>query len=91
MPDDMDRRPYDKGFYHMLLDSKEAGEKIAVVGRDMFRPDQRRPHIDEITVDDTALLVRLIQGNVDQKGICTRGAACRLEDATLPYSPPRLL
>ena len=28
----------------------------------MFRPDQRRPHIDEITVDDTALLVRLIQG-----------------------------
>ena len=62
LPDDMDRRPHDKGFYHMLLDSKEAGEKIAVVGRDMFRPDQRRPHIDEITVDDTALLVRLIQG-----------------------------
>ena len=62
LPDDMDRRPYDKGFYHMLLDSKEAGEKIAVVRRDMFRPDQRRPHIDEITVDDTALLVRLIQG-----------------------------
>ena len=62
LPDDMDRRPYDKGFYHMLLDSKEAGEKIAVVGRDIFRPEQRRPHIDEIAVDDTALLVRLIQG-----------------------------
>ena len=62
LPDDMDRRPYDKGFYHMLLDSKEAGEKITVVGRDIFRPEQRRPHIDEITVDDTALLVRLIQG-----------------------------
>ena len=62
LPDDMDLRPYDKGFYHMLLDSKTAGEKIVVVGRDIFRPDQRRPHIDEITVDDTALLVRLIQG-----------------------------
>lgn len=56
-----DRRPYDKGFYRMLLDSKEAGEKIVTVGRDIFRPDQRRPYTDEITVDDTALMVRLIQ------------------------------
>ena len=61
LPDDMDRRPYDKGFYHMLLDSKEAGEKIVVVGRDIFRQNQKRPPVDEITVDDTALLVRLIQ------------------------------
>lgn len=61
LPDDMDRRPYDKGFYHMLLDSKEAGERLVMVGRDIFRPHQRRPCIDEITVDDTALVVRLIQ------------------------------
>ena len=63
LPDDMDVRPYDKGFYHMLLDSRMAGEKIVVVGRDIFRPGQRRPHIDEITVSDAALLVRLIQGD----------------------------
>lgn len=62
LPDDMDLRPYDQGFYHMLLDSKMAGEKIVVIGRDIFRPDQRRPYLDEITVGDTALLVRLIQG-----------------------------
>ena len=62
LPGDMDRRPYDKGIYHMLLDSKEAGEKLVVVGRDIFRPSHPRPYIDEITVDDTALLVRLIQG-----------------------------
>ena len=61
LPDDMDRRPYDKGFYHMLLDSKEAGEKIVMVGRDIFRQYQSRPYIDEITVDDTALMVQLIQ------------------------------
>ena len=61
-PDDMDRRPYDKGLYHMLLDSKHVGEKIALVGRDIFRPGHPRPYIDEITVDDTVLLVRLIQG-----------------------------
>ena len=61
LPDDIDRRPYDKGFYHMLLDSKEAGEKLVMVGRDLFRPGQSRPHVDEIAVDDTALVVRLIR------------------------------
>ena len=61
MPDDMDRRPYDQGFYHMLVDSKESNEKIALVGRDVFRPHQRHPHVDEITVDDTELLVRLLR------------------------------
>ena len=61
IPDAMDLRPFDKGFYHMLLDSEEGGEKIVLVGRDMFRPDQRRPPIDEITVEDKRLLVDLIQ------------------------------
>ena len=60
VPEDMSRRPYDQGFYHMLLDSKEGNEKIALVGRDVFRPGQRRPPVDEITVDDTELLVRLL-------------------------------
>ena len=59
IPSDMDRRPYDQGFYHMLLDSREGNEKIALVGRDVFRKGQRRPPVDEITVDDTELLVRL--------------------------------
>ena len=45
----------------MLLDSKEGNEKIALVGRDVFRPGQRRPSVDEITVDDTKLLVRLLR------------------------------
>ena len=57
----MDLRPFDNGFYHMLLDSKEGGEKIVLVGRDVFRPDERRPPIDEITVEDKRLLVDLIQ------------------------------
>ena len=61
VPGDMDQRPYDQGFYHMLVDSKEGGEKIALVGRDLFRPHQRRPHVDEITVDDAELLVRLLR------------------------------
>lgn len=61
VPDDMDRRPYDQGIYHMLVDSKESNEKIALVGRDVFRPHQRHPHVDEITVDDTELLVRLLR------------------------------
>ena len=61
LPSGLDRRPYDKGFYHMLLDSKEAGEKIVVAGRDIFRPGQDHPHVDEIAVDDMALLVSLIR------------------------------
>ena len=61
IPPDMGRRPYDLGFYHMLLDSKEGNEKIALVGRDVFRKGQRRPPVDEITVDDTGLLVRLLR------------------------------
>ena len=61
LPEGLDRRPYDKGFYHMLLDSKEAGEKLVVAGRDIFRPGQAHPHVDEIAVDDMALLVRLIR------------------------------
>ena len=60
VPGDMDRRPYDLGFYHMLVDSREGNEKIALVGRDVFRTHQRRPSVDEITVDDTELLVRLL-------------------------------
>ena len=57
----MDYRPIDKGIYHMLLDSKEGNEKIVLVGRNVFRPDQPRPPIDEISVDDKRLLVELIQ------------------------------
>ncbi len=60
VPDAMDLRPFDKGFYHMLLDSEVGGEKIVLVGRDVFRPDERRPPIDEITVEDKRLLVDLI-------------------------------
>ena len=60
VPDDMDRRPYDQGFYHMLVDSKEGNEKIVLMGRDVFRAHQRHPSVDEITVDDTELLVRLL-------------------------------
>ena len=61
VPDAMDLRPFDKGLYHMLLDSKEGGEKIVLVGKDVFRQDQRRPPIDEITVEDKRLLVDLLQ------------------------------
>ena len=61
VPDDMSRRPYDQGIYHMLVDSRESNEKISLVGRDVFRPHQRHPHVDEITVDDTELLVRLLR------------------------------
>ena len=61
LPEGLDQRPYDKGFYHMLLDSKEAGEKLVMAGRDIFRPGQIHPHVDEIAVDDMALLVHLIR------------------------------
>lgn len=61
VPESMDLRPFDKGLYHMLLDSKEGNEKIVLVGRDVFRPDQRRPLVDEITVEDKRLLVDLIE------------------------------
>ena len=57
----MGRRPYDPGFYHLLLDAKYAGEKIDPVGIDIFRPGQLHSHVDEIVVDDIALLVRLIR------------------------------
>ena len=61
IPDSMDRRPFDKGLYHMLLDSREGNEKIVLVGRNVFRPGLQRPPIDEISVDDKCLLVDLIQ------------------------------
>ena len=61
IPDSMDYRPIDKGIYHMMLDSKEGNEKIVLVGRNVFRPDQLRPPIDEISVGDKRLLVELIQ------------------------------
>ena len=61
IPDSMDHRPFDKGLYHMLLDSKEGNEKIVLVGRNVFRPGPRRPPVDEISVDDKRLLVDLIQ------------------------------
>lgn len=61
IPEPMDSRPFDKGLYHMLLDSREGGEKIVLVGRNVFRPGEWRPPVDEISVDDKRLLVDLIQ------------------------------
>ena len=61
IPDSMDHRPFDKGLYHMLLDSKEGNEKIVLVGRNVFRPGLQRPPVDEISVDDKPLLVDFIQ------------------------------
>ena len=44
----------------MLLDLREGNEKIVLVGRNVFRPDPRRPSVDEISVDDKSLLMDLI-------------------------------
>lgn len=56
----MEKKFSDMAIYHMLEDAKEAGEPLRLVGRNVFRPDQARPSIDEIDVK-RSLVVDLVR------------------------------
>ena len=56
---DLDARPYDKAFYHLLLDTSEDDDLI-LVGKNIFRKDQKHPFIDEI-VTNHRLVAQLLQ------------------------------
>ena len=44
---------YDMGICHLLEDSRDGGD-LVLIGRSIFRKDEKRPLIDEITVPTRA-------------------------------------
>ena len=53
---DMEQRPVDVGICHMLADAAESGDEIVLVGRNVFREEERHPPIDEIIVPTAGLV-----------------------------------
>ena len=56
---DIDARPYDKAFYHLLLDATQDND-FYLVGKNIFRKDFKHPFIDEI-VTNHRLVAKLLQ------------------------------
>lgn len=56
---DMNKRLRDLGFCHLLVDARDSGGEIALIGRNVFRTGEERPHIDEILVFSEGLAAEL--------------------------------
>ena len=50
---DMDCRLSDMGICHLLEDARDGGGELVLIGRNIFRKDEKRPLIDEIIVPNT--------------------------------------
>lgn len=60
---DMERRTREMGFYHLLIDAKESGGEVSLIGRDVFRTGERRPFVDEIHMSDGDVPADLVRGD----------------------------
>ena len=59
---DMMYRLSDVGVCHLLEDARDGGGDLALVGKNIFRKGEKRPHIDEIIVPNTGLVEGLTRG-----------------------------
>ena len=53
---DMDYRLSDMGICHLLEDARDGGGDLVLIGKNIFRKDEKRPLIDEIIVPNTGLV-----------------------------------
>lgn len=60
---DMDKRLRDLGFCHLLVDARDSGGEVSLIGRNLFRAEEERPHIDEILVFSEGLAAELNRGD----------------------------
>ena len=60
---DMERRMRDMGFCHLLMDAKESGGEVSLIGRDLFRVGEERPLVDEIHMSDGDIPMALLRGD----------------------------
>ena len=61
----MERRMRETGFCHLLMDARESGGEISLIGRDIFRVEERRPYVDEIHMSDGDIPVELVQEGLE--------------------------
>ena len=59
---DMNNRLRDLGFCHLLVDARDSGGEISLIGRNVFRAEQDAPRIDEILVFSEGLAAELERG-----------------------------
>lgn len=59
---DMNSRLRDLGFCHLLVDARDSGGEISLIGRNVFRAEQDAPRIDEILVFSEGLAAELERG-----------------------------
>ena len=62
MHHDMRYRLGDVGVCHLLEDARDGGCDLVLVGKNIFRKDEKRPLIDEIIVPNTGLVEGLTRG-----------------------------
>lgn len=62
---DMERRMRETGFCHLLVDARESGGEISLIGRDIFRKEELRPFVDELHMTDGDIPVELVQEELE--------------------------
>lgn len=62
---DMERRMRETGFCHLLVDARESGGEISLIGRDIFRKEVLRPFVDELHMTDGHIPVELLREELD--------------------------
>ena len=60
LSDDMHNKYIDKAFYYMLKDAQTNDGDFHLVGKNIFRPEQVNPFIDELNIEEKKLVVGLL-------------------------------
>lgn len=56
---DMEGRPHDMGFFHLLADARDSRGEIALIGRNLFGEGQQRPPIEDVIMFSEGLVAAL--------------------------------
>ena len=59
MHSDMEDRPRDLGFFHLLADARDSKGEISLIGKNVFRAEQKSPSIDKVIIFSEGLAVEL--------------------------------
>ena len=56
---DMEGRPRDLGFCHLLVDARDSKGEISLVGKNVFGTGEEAPHVEEIVIFSGGLAVEM--------------------------------
>ncbi len=56
---DMEDRPHDMGFFHLLADARDSKGEIALIGRNLFGTGRQSPRIEDVIIFSEGLVAAL--------------------------------